>query len=650
MKTPFEAVLLICILCSCIAISCMVIRNNRNSVIHRSFAVFLVGVSFMTFGFFALIEHYPFLVFDRFINYGGLVIVLGLFLFMQVFPNGVIDIRKKIWLYLPFALIAVFVIPFNLLTQHAVVDETGMIHQTAGPLLFPYLLFCAAYLVASFGIFIRKYKNTQGIQKLQMQYVGVGMVILLCALFILDLLLPVLHVTKLAIFGIFFAFVFIVLTAVAIVKHKLLDIRIVIQRSLIYVILFTLIVGVYFAGLQILGWVLERVTNSTAIISAGITTVLGVFFIQPLRQYFQKITDPFFFKHKYVYSDAIAMLSRMLNTTMSQADVVTASAEALADILKAKWVEFFIDEIPEPKPDLALSLPIIFEEKNIGTIALGPKRSGDDYDYQDMQLLETFLHQAAVALEKGRLYEKVEEYSTQLERIVEERTKEIKRVQEEQKRNMIDISHNLQTPLAVIRGELELMQEYSTDQGKIVAVKRSLMRVSEFIRQLLHLARLDTSVYNIPFTTLNLSDLVEEQAEYFEVMGYEHHLNVTASIEPDIMFTGNKRLLEEALTNIAHNAIKYCREDVESRMNIELYQTDAEIVLNMEDNGIGIEQAHLADIFNRFYRTSGAIQKKTQGVGLGLAIVQKIVEMHGGTITAKSTVGTGTCFTITFKK
>lgn len=624
-----------------------VLLNNSARAVNRWFTVFTTGIALWNVGL-SLLFFLGRPIFISLILEGAVILSIGLFFFAKVFPTGKITPLDMLY-FVPMAGVTVLVLCHQIISSVSI-TASGSIIPHNEHLFWIYGVALAAYLLGGMAVLIRKYVGADTSIRVQLRHFLGGIVVLIITGLVCDVALPSMGVYGLNLAGPSASLVFVVATAYSIVRHRLMDIRLVIQRGLVYFTLLVIIVATYVLGLEFLGYLLQRVTDFNSIVSAGITTVLGVFFIEPLRKYFEKITDPIFFKHRYVYPDALTRLSRLLNTTMSQADVIAASSQALKDIFKTSEVSFVLNEqYRHPaNPSSGVVLPIVFEERAIGTITLGPKRSGDQYDRQDMQLLETFLNQAAVALEKGRLYEKVEEYNGQLERIVEERTSEVKRIQEEQKRNMIDISHNLQTPLAVIRGELELMQEYSADQGKIVAVKRSLMRVSEFIRQLLHLARLDNSIYDIPFIDLDFSFLVEEQAEYFEVMGYEHRLKVEATIEPHIMMRGNKRLLEEALTNIAQNAIKYRRDDVESCMHIDLKQKDDCIVLTLEDNGIGIEKENLKEIFTRFYRTSRAT-KKSQGVGLGLSIVQKIVEMHGGTITVKSKVGHGTKFVMTFK-
>lgn len=248
-------------------------------------------------------------------------------------------------------------------------------------------------------------------------------------------------------------------------------------------------------------------------------------------------------------------------------------------------------------------------------------------------------------LDKGRLYEKVEDYNAHLERLVLERTLEIKKLQEDQKQAMIDISHNLQTPLAVINDEIGLLSDLPIHAEKIKNVKRSIHQVSQFIRQLLHLAKLDHSAFRIEFSVVDLSSLLNEQIEYFEVMAGEKNVRIISSIKKKILIMGNKRLLQELLTNLISNAIKYRRKNLsESTITIALSVNQDEASLVVTDNGIGIAKEELPDIFTRFYR--GSRKQNASGTGLGLAICKKIVEKHSGTISAESVVGKQTSFRV----
>ena len=144
---------------------------------------------------------------------------------------------------------------------------------------------------------------------------------------------------------------------------------------------------------------------------------------------------------------------------------------------------------------------------------------------------------------------------------------------------------------------------------------------------------------------VNLAEIVREQADYFQVMTEEESLTIDYGAPDSSLVFGNKRMLEELLTNLVVNAIKYRSPDREAKVRITLTNEDGMAKLEIEDNGIGIPENEINELFTRFYRTS-----RTRGVlpgsGLGLAIVKSIVDKHEGTISVTSTSNECTFFTI----
>ena len=409
--------------------------------------------------------------------------VLGLFMFSEVFPNGQFLSRRLRLFCLPLFLVAIFVIPFNLLIKSMVVLPDGNLDPINGPLLSFYIGLAGIYILASLFKLGRNFVRSSGKARMQMKYLLVGVSIFIIAALIFDGLLPALGVSNFNIFGPVFSVVFVAFTAYAIVRHELLDIRVVVQRSLIYLILLAIVAVSYVGLLQIIGHLLNKVTNLGIILSAGTTMLLGIIFFKPLEQFFERVTDKIFFKNKYNYSLALHDLSRILNVNLSQGDIVNTSSTTLQNIFKTKEVVFdFSDQQiifhSLLNDDGSVSVPILFEDKSIGTIKLGPKLSDDGYNNKDVRFLETFAHQAAIALEKSKLYEKVKDYSLNLEQLVEKRTKEIRDLQEEQKKIMIDISHNLQSPLTIIKGEIDFLTNIPACGDKLDSVKKSIERIS----------------------------------------------------------------------------------------------------------------------------------------------------------------------------
>lgn len=630
----------------------LVLARNHWSRINRTFAIFLIATVVTLIGFLLLFATQHF-IFDKFIHYGGLVIIASLFTFAQIFPGNFSVPRWRLVFYAPFLVVAAL-IPYNLLIKEMVVDAMGVPRPVNGPLLSYYALMWGVYFFASIYFLIRTYRKVTGRERMQMKYVLLGLGAFCAGLFFFALLLPVLGVSELSLIGPLCSVVFIIATAYAILRHQLLDIRVVIQRGLIYTILLALIMGFYIGLFQTVGWMLHEVTSLGNILSAGIVMFIGIFFARPLETYFRKITDPIFFKDRYDYAFALRDLSHVLYTSLDEGEIVKHSEESLRRIFKTKHAALVLDSGTEPirssgtsNQSSILEVPISFENSSLGVIRLGEKRSGDVYTDEDLALVSTFAFSLAVAIGKARLHETVREYNLHLEDLVAERTREIKELQEHQKESMLEISHNLQTPLAIMQTKIESMEEQAAHAGDIAVVRQSIERVSYFIRQMLHLARLESALYPIQAEELSLTELVRDQIEYFQVMGQQEGVSVRGYLKEQISFRADKKLIEEMLTNLVVNAITYRRPHVQGVIDISLRSEGTSVLLTVSDNGIGIAREHLADIFKRFYRV-GTSGKK--GTGLGLAIVKEIVERHGGTISVQSTLGKGTCFTIRFPK
>jgi signal transduction histidine kinase len=275
------------------------------------------------------------------------------------------------------------------------------------------------------------------------------------------------------------------------------------------------------------------------------------------------------------------------------------------------------------------------------------KLSGDPYTDEDMRLLETFAYQAAIALEKARLYTEVKGYSSVLEQKVEERTEKVRELQEEQRHTMIDIAHGLQTPLTAMRIQLELFKKEnpSLDQAFTSLVK-SIDGVSALVYDLLKLSRLELTKETTSKEKINLSEMLTEFVEYIETLAEAEGITIKDSITPLIFVSGNKKELSTLATNLVSNSFKYMREDGQKMITISLFDKDNHACIVIADTGIGIDRPDLPKVFGRFYRARSEEINKTQGSGLGLAIAKKIVERHDGTISIDSEMNVGTRVTV----
>ncbi len=639
------------------------------------------------------------------ILFSGLAVISGFFLhsfylcFVEFFIDKSLSLRKKIFYVAPSILAVPFA--FSKYSTAAIYFPEGQPAQIEpGILYYFFILFSWFVFIYSINRLRIEHKKSNYQRKAQIAYIQLGFLIM--ALFgqLFSVILPLFGTIHLFNLGPQFSLFLIVLIAYAIFKHKLFDIKIVIQLGIIYSILLAGIVSVYLAVLYVLLFLLKE-TDSHIIflISSLITTIIGIFGVPPIQLYFQKITDKIFFKNKYNYSKSLRRLSEIVSRNINLKDILAKAEDALKDIFKVENVCYLLisenaklikhekfkkidkkhakylakalsgkkkyiitSEIPyilknnkrlgEEQTEaldkieklcksrkLEIVIPLFANDKLIGAFSLSKKLSGDAYTDRDIHLLQTFSHQAALALEKSKLYEQVIDHTKNLERRVLERTSEIKELQENQAQVMMDISHGLQTPLTIVKGELDLLQNRIQDTHVFGRLEKSIDRISKFIAAMLNLSRLETEANTDKKEKINISLLLEELLEYFTTLAEQKSISITSEVAKNIFVLGSRNRLEELITNLVSNAVKYIAN--ERKITVTLEKEEKNAVLRISDTGIGIHKEELPNLFKRYYRSEEE-HNTIQGTGLGLAICNKIVQNHHGRISITSTLGEGT--------
>lgn len=208
-------------------------------------------------------------------------------------------------------------------------------------------------------------------------------------------------------------------------------------------------------------------------------------------------------------------------------------------------------------------------------------------------------------------------------------------------------SHELKTPITIIRGFAETLQDMKDLPREIVEdiidkIVRNCQRMEVLIRNLLTLA----DVENLPWPNRQPCDLVGLIEECIRIVASVHpeaHIHLIKGQET-VMAEVDPSLFEQAILNLLSNAAKYSKASAE--VHVYLYQKQEEIEISISDKGIGIPAKDLEHIFERFYTVDKAHSRKLGGAGLGLALVKTIVEKHDGTIQVSSALGEGSTFTI----
>jgi signal transduction histidine kinase len=227
---------------------------------------------------------------------------------------------------------------------------------------------------------------------------------------------------------------------------------------------------------------------------------------------------------------------------------------------------------------------------------------------------------------------------------------DIQKSYEREKQFVSDASHELRTPIAVIKGYAGMLNRWGKDdpailEESITAILGETENMHSLVESLLFIARNDKGTLQMNMVTFNLSDLMCEIVKETKLIDSQHHIET--SITPDLMLYGSVDKLKQAIRIFIDNSIKYTPED--GHISIVLSHDGEMPSLKISDNGIGISKEDLPHIFDRFYRADKSRTKlkasqQHGGTGLGLSIAKIIIEQHGGKIKVDSDLNQGTTF------
>ncbi len=211
-----------------------------------------------------------------------------------------------------------------------------------------------------------------------------------------------------------------------------------------------------------------------------------------------------------------------------------------------------------------------------------------------------------------------------------------------------DAAHELRTPLANLRVELEtaLQEPSRVPDPLLVSLAEEIHRMSRIVTDLLTLAKLDLRQYALRKERVELEPILREVCETWGPIATERRIEVTVrECASGVFVDGDAVALRRVLMNLVENAVKYNRDG--GRVDLILRRADGTIVVEVGDTGPGIPADHLPRLFRRFYRVDKARSRETGGAGLGLALCKSFIEAHEGTIAVRSVEGQGTMFTVT---
>ena len=233
--------------------------------------------------------------------------------------------------------------------------------------------------------------------------------------------------------------------------------------------------------------------------------------------------------------------------------------------------------------------------------------------------------------------------------------KSLKKAEEYRKQFLSNVSHELKTPIFSVLGYLETLLDGGMDDESIRinylerAVKNT-ERLAEILKDLDEISSLESEMITLDLEFINLRDLVVEVIDSLQLLAYNFNISlvIDPGVDKGVMVEADRHRIKQVLTNLFTNSIKYGKKGGQTK--VSWFDMDENILIEVTDNGIGIDKQHISRLFERFYRVDKNRSRERGGTGLGLSIVKHIIEAHKQTITVRSTEGVGSTFGFTLKK
>ncbi len=269
-----------------------------------------------------------------------------------------------------------------------------------------------------------------------------------------------------------------------------------------------------------------------------------------------------------------------------------------------------------------IAIPLITHDKCIGVLEVFNKKD-EAFNKEDEGVLLALGAQASIAIENARLFKQADLIS--------------------------ELVHEIRTPLTSITTIAYLLErsELTAEQrtGLARTISEETMRLNDMATSFLDLARLESGRMVFMPEAISVPQILQECVNVIEPKAAERGVQIHIEVPHDILpaLEADRDKIKQVLLNILSNALKYNRDN--GSIDLRAWSAEQWIYISIRDSGPGIPDGDLNHIFDKFYRSKGT-EKNTPGTGLGLSICKKIVESHGGTIEAQSTMNVGSTFLI----
>ncbi|MDP2656654.1 MAG: ATP-binding protein [bacterium] len=497
---------------------------------------------------------------------------------------------------------------------------------------------------------------------------------------------------------------YVILTTYAILRHQLMDIKVVLRKySVYFVSLFSVIA---LAGLFQYGY--KTILGISNFYIDIIITGLAVSIFPVLRSYYYRFANTYLFTSLYDTKQVISKLSEKLRSTLETEEIYRTLSDTIQNALhirsiglltydhdkeeysiaqcereetcnpvvqklNKKFVDYLVThdrpiltaEIDDRfavlkrllAPSTEVLVPLNLKGKHIGLMLIGQKEASDSFDDEDVSLLKIVGSQTAIALENALLYGEAQHFNEVLKQRIARATKQLRSQNEklkeldEMKTEFISIaSHQLRTPLTATKWALDFLLKGA--DGKINPKQRESLselsvmnvRLITLVNELLNISRIDEGRVKVEPKPTSITKVVKEILAEFMPIIRKKGIILQEHYDTVPLIKLDAGVIGKALSNVLSNGIKYNTDGKHLWVEVAKHKDDVAIIV--KDEGIGIPTKEQDHLFQKFYRASNAMTSNTEGTGFGLYIAKSAIELSGGSISFESKEGVGTTFTV----
>ena len=304
-------------------------------------------------------------------------------------------------------------------------------------------------------------------------------------------------------------------------------------------------------------------------------------------------------------------------------------------------------------------VPVLLEGRTQGFLLAGTNPPYPKLDSGDVELMSILASEVGVAIENLRLYEALKDSYEELEERVRLRTQELAQANEalvrlnKMKSDFVSaVSHELRTPLTSIKGYTALVKAgklgpVTREQSeRLEKINRNTDYLSNLISDLLDIARIEAGRIGMVIRPTDLGRVIDNVLDLLAPQTKEKELRMQVRLAKELpSVPADENHLQRVFINLLSNAIRFTPQ--KGTLSIRVSPTDSALLVEVADSGIGMPAADVAQLFTEFFRADNVINRERKGTGLGLVLVKRIVEAHGGKIAVESEIGKGTTFRFT---